>query len=100
MLSKSDLLAIKTIVKDEISGVKKEVSGLKDDVSGLKNEFSSLRDDVSGLKDDVTSLKTEMKKNNDELIELITIGFNLQHTNFSDHEQRISKLEKHTFKSN
>ncbi len=70
MLTKGDLIAIKGVVK----GV-------------VKEEISELR----------TELKAEMDKNTNDLVELISSGFNTHADQFDNHEQRIVCLEKASF---
>ena len=81
MLTKTDLQAIKSIVKDEV----------KKEISGVKGEINRVREEVGGL-------RSEMEKNNNTLIELITTGFASHETRYVDYEQRISHLEGVTFK--
>ena len=55
-LTKEDLLAIKDIVDDGLSGLKEDVSILKEDVSGLKEDVSVLKESVSALQENVSDL--------------------------------------------
>ena len=60
-LTKEDLLAIKVIVDDSVSGLKEDVSELKSDMVEVKADICELKEDVSELKVDVSNLKSDMK---------------------------------------
>lgn len=72
MLTKGDLQAIKTIVKDE----------------------------VRDIRTDLVALRSDMDKNTKDLTDLILAGFSTHEPMLSNHEKRITNLEKVTFKSN
>jgi len=131
MLTKGDLSAIKSIVKDEVRTiVKGEIENvrtemkdlrteLKDEVNGLrievKNEIKGLGIEIKGLgteiknvrtelKEDIKNVRTEIltyiKKNTDDLVEMINTGFSTHEVLRQDHEERIIRLEKTTFPTN
>jgi hypothetical protein len=79
MLTKNDLIAIKTIVKDEVNSI------VKTEIKSVKSEISELR--------------SEMEINNNTLVELITTGFASHEVQFDSHHQRISHLEEVVFKT-
>ena len=69
----------------------------KKDLSAIQAMLEILRIDIRGL----------IQKNTDNLIELITTGFNIQDAGFSktdkvlnNHEKRIGLLEEKNFKTN
>lgn len=73
MLTKKDLTAIKTIIDASIG-------------SAINSSESRV----------ITTLRAEMKQNTQELIELITAGFNIS----ADHEMRIANLERKSLQTN
>ncbi|HEY8893459.1 MAG TPA: hypothetical protein VIM79_01545 [Niastella sp.] len=54
--SKTDILATKVSVKEEIHGLRNE---LKKDIYGLRSE---LKEDIYGLRNDIHGLRSEMKE--------------------------------------
>jgi len=125
MLTKDDLLAIKGIVKDEvqleIKPLKKDVSEMKSSISILNRNLSTLSDkvdmtnkwlDLTNKQLEVTNKNIEivngsikdvsdrLDTNTHELTDLILGGFATHEPMIEDHERRISRLEKATFKSN
>lgn len=98
MLTKGDLSAIKTIVKDEVRTiVKDEVkTSVKSEMKVAKKEIiSEVTTQVTT--EVVSQVKILIQENTDQLVELITAGFNAQQTGFDNHEHRIVRLEKVAF---
>ena len=89
MLTKNDLLAIKTIVKDEVKAiVKTEVKAI------VRTEVkSAMSPEIKRLDNSIAELRSDMNRNNNDLVELITAGFSSFQTQFEDHEVRITHLE-------
>ena len=59
-LTREDLLAIKVIVDDSVSGLKEDVSELKSDMVEVKADISELKEDVSELKSDMVEVKADI----------------------------------------
>ena len=73
MLTKSDLLAIKGLLKPletDIGVIKSDVGSLKTDVGTLKSDVGTLKTDVSSLKTDVGTLKSDFKDMKSRVINL------------------------------
>jgi chromosome segregation ATPase len=68
-LNQDLLVAIRQIIREEISGIKADVTELKTDVTELKTDVTELKADVTGLKTDVTGLKTDVAAMKPQLFE-------------------------------
>lgn len=62
-----------------------------------KGDLSAIKSIVSN---EVNTLRLEMDRNTKDLTELILAGFTTHEPMLSNHEKRITNLEKITFKSN
>jgi chromosome segregation ATPase len=71
-LNQDLLVAIRQIIREEISGIKADVSELKTDVTELKTDVTELKTDVSELKTDVSELKTDVSELKTDVSELKT----------------------------
>ena len=60
-LTREDLLAIKIIVDESVSGIKEDVSVLKTEMAEVKADIIELKEDVSKLKEDVSNLQSDME---------------------------------------
>ena len=78
MLTKKDLAAIKCLVGASVNASVGTI--VESSVTKATNAI-------------ISTLRAEMKQNTDDLVELITTGFNIS----SDHETRITRIEKKLF---
>ena len=83
-LTKSDLLEISKIVKNE-------VDPLKTDLSGVKSDLSDVKTDLSGVKTELQDVKQSVKKIEKNVETML--GF-LDEQDVKLHK-RVSKIEKH-----
>jgi len=75
--------------------------------AGVNESFASVDKRFVNLDNKIDRFSNLLQKNTDELVELITIGFNAQDAGFNriekvlvNHEKRIGSLEKTIFKTN
>jgi len=86
-----------------------DISKLKE-VFVTKKEFSGLDNKVTQMDKKIDNLSDRLQKNTEDLVELITTGFNSleksssrineQGSILNDHEKRIERMEEKTFKAN
>lgn len=83
-----------------------DIGKLKD-VFATKKEFRGLDSKVTQMDKKIDNLSDRLQKNTEDLIELITTGFNsLEKSSFrinsilNDHEKRIELIEEKAFKAN
>ena len=86
-----------------------DISKLKE-VFVTKKEFSGLDNKVTQMDKKIDNLSDRLQKNTEDLVELITTGFNSLEKSLSrineqgsilnDHEKRIERIEEKTFKAN
>ena len=72
----TEIVGIKTDMKDLVDGVKTEITNLKNEVSGVKSEITDLKKEVSGVKSEITDLKKEVKEEIKNLAETFKNSFN------------------------
>jgi chromosome segregation ATPase len=90
-LTKSDLLEISKIVKNEVDPLKTDLSGVKTELSGVKTELSDVKSDLSGVKTELQDVKQSVKKIEKNVETML--GF-LDEQDVKLHK-RVSKIEKH-----
>jgi len=104
-LTKSDLLEISKIVKNEVDPLKTDLSGVKTELSGIKTELSDVKSDLSGVKTELSDVKSDLSGVKTELQDVkqsvkkieknveTMLGF-LDEQDVKLHK-RVSKIEKH-----
>jgi methyl-accepting chemotaxis protein len=97
------------ITQTDISKLK-DVFATKKEFSGLDNKVAQLDNKVTQMDKKIDNLADNLQNNTEDLIELITTGFdslqksssriNEQDSILNDHEKRIERIEEKAFKAN
>ena len=97
MLTKGDLTAIQKIFDSSKKETNEKFSSIDERFDSMDKRFESMdkkfESKIDGLSGRVDELADRLQKNTEELIELITTGFN-------SYEERFRRLEKEVFKTN
>jgi len=104
MLTKGDLTAIQKIFDSSKKETNEKFSSIDERFDSMDKRFDSMdkrfesmdkkfESKIDGLSGRVDELADRLQKNTEELIELITTGFN-------SYEERFRRLEKEVFKTN
>ena len=97
MLTKGDLTSIQKIFDSSKKETNEKFSSIDERFDSMDKRFESMdkkfESKIDGLSGRVDELADRLQKNTEELIELITTGFN-------SYEERFRRLEKEVFKTN
>ncbi|SFL22010.1 hypothetical protein [Halanaerobium salsuginis] len=86
------LVAIRQIIREEISGIKADVAELKTDVTELKTDVTELKTDVSELKTDVAAMKPQLFENT-QLLKSLLANSEAHGAKLDQLDNRVARLE-------
>ena len=106
MLTKSDLVAIQKMFDSSRKETNERFRSMDERFDSIDKRFESMD---KKFESKIDSLSDRLQKNTEDLIELITTGFNTfnydsrlqeQDSILNDHEKRIEQIEEKAFKAN
>lgn len=92
MLTKDDLSAIQSMFDSSKKETNKRFISMDERFESIDKRFDIMDERFDSMDKRIDSLSNSMQKNTEELIELITAGFNLN-------EERLVRIESEVFKS-
>lgn len=100
MLTKTDLSAIQKMLNSSTKEIKTDIAVLKKGVNNLEVGQKKHSEEIKDLSNEFVKTNELIKRGFAEVVGLVSPGFTVYEEKISNHEFRITHLEKITFKSN